>query len=39
MVRYGGWISFQMTGVVVSPRLLGQILARIARLRAPPVPA
>jgi hypothetical protein len=39
MVRHGRYITFQMAEVAVSRRMFGQILARIARLRAPPVPA
>ncbi len=39
MVRHGRYITFQMAEVAISARLFGQILARIARLRAPPVPA
>jgi len=39
MVRHGRYITFQMAEVAVSARMFGQILARIARLRAPPVPA
>jgi len=39
MVRHGRYITFQMAEVAVSGRMFGQILARIARLRAPPVPA
>ncbi len=39
MVRYGRYVTFQMAEVAVSRRTPGQILPRIARLRAPPVPA
>ena len=39
MIRHGRYVTFQMAEVAVSARLFGQILARIARLRAPPVPA
>jgi hypothetical protein len=39
MVRHGRYITFQLAGVAVSRQGLGQVLARIARLRAPPVPA
>jgi hypothetical protein len=39
MVRHGRYVTFQMAEVAVSARLFGQILARIARLRAPPAPA
>ena len=39
MVRHGRYVTFQMAEVAVSARTFGQILARIARLRAPPVPA
>jgi hypothetical protein len=39
MVRHGRYITFQMAEVAVSGWMFGQILARIARLRAPPVPA
>ncbi len=39
VVRHGRYITFQMAAVAVSRRMFGQILARIARLRAPPVPA
>lgn len=39
MVRHGRNLAFQMAEVAVSQRMFGQILARIARLRAPPVPA
>jgi len=39
MVRHGRYVTFQMAEVAVSARMFGQILARIARLRAPPVPA
>jgi len=39
MVRHGRYIIFQMAEVAVSARMFGQILARIAGLRAPPVPA
>jgi hypothetical protein len=39
MARHGRYIIFQMAEVAVSARMFGQILARIARLRAPPVPA
>jgi hypothetical protein len=39
MVRHGRYITYQMAEVAVSRRMFGQILARIARLRAPPVPA
>jgi hypothetical protein len=38
MVGHGRYITFQMAEVAVSGRMFGQILARIARLRAPPVP-
>ena len=36
-VRHGRYITFQMAAVAVSRGMFGQILARIARLRAPPV--
>ena len=39
MVRHGRYITFQLAEVAVSRQVFGQILARIARLRAPPVPA
>ena len=39
MVRHGRYVTFQMAEVAVSGRMFGQILARIVRLRAPPVPA
>ena len=39
MIRHGRYVTFQMAEVAVSRRMFGQILARIARLRAPPVPA
>lgn len=39
MVRHGRYITFQLAEVAVSARMFGQILARIARLRAPPAPA
>ncbi len=39
MVRHGRYVTFQMAEVAVSRRMFGQILARIARLRAPPAPA
>ncbi len=39
VVRHGRYITFQTAEVAVSARMFGQILARIARLRAPPVPA
>ncbi len=39
MVRHGRYVTFQMAEVAVSRRMFGQILARIARLRGPPVPA
>ena len=38
MFRHGRYFAFQMAEVAVSRRMFGQILARIARLRAPPVP-
>jgi len=38
MVRNGRYITFQMAEVAVSGQMFGRILARIARLRAPPVP-
>ncbi len=38
MVRHGRYITFQLAEVAVSRQVFGQILARIARLRAPPVP-
>ena len=38
MVRHGRDVTFQMAEVAVSRRMFGQILARIARLRAPPMP-
>lgn len=38
LVRHGRYVTFQMAEVAVSRRMFGQILARIARLRAPPVP-
>jgi len=38
MVRHGRYITFQLAEVAVSALMFGQILARIARLRAPPVP-
>ena len=38
MVLHGRYITFQMAEVAVSGRMFGRILARIARLRAPPVP-
>ena len=39
MIHHGRYVTFQMAEVAVSRRMFGQILARIARLRAPPVPA
>ncbi len=39
VVRHGRNLAFQMAEVAVSQRMFGQILVRIARLRAPPVPA
>ena len=39
MVRHGRYVTFQLAEVAVSARMFGQILARIARLRAPPAPA
>ena len=39
VVRHGRYITFQLAEVAVSRQVFGQILARIARLRAPPVPA
>ncbi len=39
IVRHGRCVTFQMAKVAVSGRMFGQILARIVRLRAPPVPA
>jgi hypothetical protein len=39
MVRHGRYITFQLAEVAVSGRMFGQILAWIARVRAPPVPA
>ncbi len=39
MVRHGRYVTFKMAEVAVSGRMFGQILARIARLRALPVPA
>ncbi len=39
MVRHGRYVTFQMAEVAVSRQMFGQILARIARVRAPPVPA
>ena len=39
MVRHGRYITFQLAEVAVSRQVFRQILARIAQLRAPPVPA
>ncbi len=39
MVRHSRYITFQLAEVAVSRQVFGQILARIARLCAPPVPA
>ena len=39
MVRHGRYITFQMAEVAISARMFRKILAQIARLRAPPVPA
>ena len=39
MVRHGRYITFRLAEVAVSARMFGQILGRIVRLRAPPVPA
>ncbi len=39
MVRHGSYVTFQMAEVAVSGRMFKQILAQVARLRAPPVPA
>jgi hypothetical protein len=39
MARHGRYITFQLGEVAVLGRMFGQILARITRLRAPPVPA
>ncbi len=36
MVRHGRYVTFQLADVAVSGRMFGQLLARIARLRAPP---
>ena len=38
VIRHGRYVTFQMAEVAVSGWMFGQILARIARLRAPPVP-
>ena len=38
-VRHSRYVTFQRAEVAVSRRMFGQILARIARLRGPPVPA
>ena len=38
MVSHGRYVTFQMAEVAVSARMFGQVLARIARLRGPPVP-
>ncbi len=37
MVRHGRYITFQLAEVAVSQRMFGQVLARIDRLRAPPL--
>ena len=39
MVRHGRYVKFQMAVVAVSRRMFRQILSRITRLRAPPLPA
>lgn len=39
MVRHGRYVIFQIEEVAVSRHLFGHILARIARLRAPPLSA
>ncbi len=39
MVHHGRYVTFQMAEVAVSGRIFGQILVRIVRLRAPPLPA
>ena len=39
MVRHGRYVTFQLAEVAVSARMFGQILGRIARLRAPPAPS
>ena len=39
MVRHGRYVTFQMAVVAVSRRMFRQILSRITRLRAPPLPA
>ena len=39
VVAHGRYVTFQLAEVAVSARMFGQILGRIARLRAPPVPA
>ncbi len=39
MVCHGRYVTFQMAEVAVSGRMFGQNLGRIARLRAPPLPA
>ncbi len=37
MVRHGRYVTFQMAEVAGSGRIFGQILAHVARLRAPPL--
>lgn len=39
VLRHGRYVAFQMAEVAVSRWMFGQILSRIARLRAPPAPA
>ncbi len=38
IAAHGRYVTFQMAEVAVSRRMFGQIPARIARLRAPPMP-
>jgi hypothetical protein len=39
MVRHDRYVTFWMAEVAVLGRMFEQILAHVARLRAPPVPA
>jgi hypothetical protein len=39
VVRYGRYVTFQLAEVAVPRQMFGNILALIARLRAPPAPA
>lgn len=39
VVRHGRYVTFQLTEVAVPQQMFSDILALIARLRAPPAPA